>query len=394
MRCNRIVNIGGEQSWWYTVVVMSRSNRRRPKIIASRTSSTSSLSFTSTTADIRSELLQHTLMSLNCTMSARRCCTVLNTSSPVVARSHLRTRPRALYPSSPSSRSLNQTHHRRRDGDNSKIDTTPSGTTTLESTGPAIQRFASALRDRSSATAAATEPYAAYGTTEKMYKSCAAAGDYILSPGGAAFVSSSPSSSSPPAQNTTGERPEPLKTSTGEDVCYPLDLEGWHTTYSLPPTFSTWAQLTFLHLHILQLRIRCFPPHHARRWSQNLLDHFFYAAEERMDALHGISMRGVRTKYLKDLFEQRRGAEISYDEGLVKGDAVLAAAVWRNVFQARGDVDARALAEITGWIRRAARGLAKLSDAEFASARWRFGVPWEGREAVERESEGIKRTPE
>ncbi|KAF2150715.1 ubiquinol-cytochrome C chaperone, partial [Myriangium duriaei CBS 260.36] len=146
----------------------------------------------------------------------------------------------------------------------------------------------------------------------------------------------------------------------------------WHATYGLPPTFSTWAQLTFLHLHVLQLRIRQFPAGHSRAWTQQLLDHFFYGAEEKMASVHKLEMRGVRAKYLKDLFEQWRGAEISYDEGIVKGDAVLAAAVWRNLFQGREDTDVVKVAEVVGWMRRAARGLAGLSDAEFASGRWKF----------------------
>lgn len=37
---------------------------------------------------------------------------------------------------------------------------------------------------------------------------------------------------------------------------------------------------------------------------------------------------------MKDMLEQYRGSVAAYDEGLVSGDAVLAAAIWRNVFGA------------------------------------------------------------
>ena len=71
-----------------------------------------------------------------------------------------------------------------------------------------------------------------------------------------------------------------------------------------------------------------------------------------MDTLHSITARGVRSKYLKDLFLQWRGVLVSYDEGLVKGDAVLASAVWRNVFGGREDADPVRLAMVVAWLRR------------------------------------------
>jgi cytochrome b pre-mRNA-processing protein 3 len=35
---------------------------------------------------------------------------------------------------------------------------------------------------------------------------------------------------------------------------------------------------------------------------------------------------------MKDVLEQYHGSISAYDEGLIKGDAVLAAAIWRNIF--------------------------------------------------------------
>lgn len=56
---------------------------------------------------------------------------------------------------------------------------------------------------------------------------------------------------------------------------------------------------------------------------------------------------------------------MSYDEGLAKGDAVLAAAVWRNVYKSRKDVDIRHVAAIVSWIRRVAWTLNQINDATF-----------------------------
>lgn len=106
-----------------------------------------------------------------------------------------------------------------------------------------------------------------------------------------------------------------------------------------------------LHLYLVYARLRNQPLDSARSWQKQLTDHFFFDAEERMDLVHGISSRGLRHRYLKDLFIQWRGVIAAYDEGVVKGDAILAAAVWRNVYKAREDVDVRKLAAITSWMR-------------------------------------------
>ncbi|KAF4553463.1 Ubiquinol-cytochrome C chaperone-like protein [Elsinoe fawcettii] len=255
---------------------------------------------------------------------------------------------------------------------------------------PSLQKFASTLR-KQGPIGGATAPYAAYGTTESLFKSCSLAGDYSGS-----APSSSPDATSPgaPLPSTSpynkSALPEPLKTSAGEDIFYPATTTTWHYAYSLPPTFSTWSQLTILHLYLLQLRLRMFPAEHERKWTQQLLDHFFYAAEEKMDSMHQITSKGIRSRYLKDMYDTYRGNVLSYDEGIVKGDAVLGAAVWRNVFGGKGDVDAVALAEIVGWVRRCADSLGKMGDEEFVSGKWSFGAPWKGRAQVEREAEGMR----
>ena len=85
-------------------------------------------------------------------------------------------------------------------------------------------------------------------------------------------------------------------------------------------------------------------------------------AEDRMISHHNISARSVRNKYLKDFFLQWRGLQAGYDEGLIKGDAVLAAAVWRNVFQAREDVDWRGIGDVVSYVRGCVKALEQLPD--------------------------------
>lgn len=90
---------------------------------------------------------------------------------------------------------------------------------------------------------------------------------------------------------------------------------------------------------------------------------------------HNMHARGTRNKYLKDLFIQWRGLLAAYDEGVVKGDAVLASAIWRNVFKADENVDARGVAAIVSYMRRALRGLDALPDTDIAAGRIAFGSP-------------------
>ena len=151
----------------------------------------------------------------------------------------------------------------------------------------------------------------------------------------------------------------------------------------LRPTFVNWAQITFLHMYLILVRLRCFPPNQFPLYSQHLLDHFFHMAEDRMISHHNISARSVRNKYLKDYFLQWRGLQAGYDEGLVKGDAVLAAAVWRNVFQAKEDVDWRGVGDVVSYIRGCIKALEQIPDDVVVSGGGvAFGDPLSERGAV------------
>lgn len=147
------------------------------------------------------------------------------------------------------------------------------------------------------------------------------------------------------------------------------------TEAGLKPTFSTWSQVTMLHMYLLAVRLRCFPAQSEKPWQQHLLDHFFHDAENRMTIYHNMHASGTRSKYLKDLFIQWRGLLAAYDEGLVKGDAVLAAAIWRNVFKASEDVDIKVLGQIVSYMRRALKGLDTLPDERISQATLEFGSP-------------------
>ncbi|KAH7348700.1 ubiquinol-cytochrome C chaperone-domain-containing protein [Rhexocercosporidium sp. MPI-PUGE-AT-0058] len=203
-------------------------------------------------------------------------------------------------------------------------------------------------------TGKATETYTAYGATEMLYRECAQQADYSIT-------------------QVPDSEVETPKTGDGEDLGIG---EGWWLSEAgLKPTFSTWSQVTMLHMYLLAVRLRCFPAQSEKPWQQHLLDHFFHDAENRMMIYHNMHASGTRSKYLKDLFIQWRGLLVAYDEGLVKGDAVLAAAVWRNVFKANEDVDIKALGQIVSYMRRALKGLDSLPDERISQATLEFGSP-------------------
>jgi cytochrome b pre-mRNA-processing protein 3 len=129
----------------------------------------------------------------------------------------------------------------------------------------------------------------------------------------------------------------------------------------------------FVHMWLLTVRFRCFPNEYVKQWDQHLLDHFFFAAEDRMATWHRMSSRSVRNRYLKDLWTQWRGVILSYDEGLVKGDAVLAAAVWRNLYNANDNVDLADLATITGYMLQELRTLGDVHDEMVTNGKIKFG---------------------
>lgn len=174
----------------------------------------------------------------------------------------------------------------------------------------------------------------------------------------------------------------PPKNARQEDVGIPENLSKdswWFKELGLEPTFSVWSQVCFLHMYIVTVKLRTLETQKIfLDYQRYLLEHFSNAAEDKMALLHGMSARGVRNKYLKDLFIQWRGLLYAYDQGLVAGDAVLAGAVWRNLWKADEDVDWTKVAMVVGFIRRSIAGLADADVQEMTSGLKDSDAFWEG----------------
>ena len=205
------------------------------------------------------------------------------------------------------------------------------------------------------------ETYITYGVTESLFKTCSAQAEYDISKSQRA----SPISGAGPPKTAGGEDlgiptessrnswwlNETGSTSTASSESDAYDAS---TSLALPPTFSTWSQVTYLHMYLLAVRIRALPSSTTvTNYNRYLLDHFSHSAEDKMILLHYITARGIRNRYLKDLFLQWRGILAAYDEGLVKGDAVLGSAVWRNLWKGQEDVDWVKVSMVVGYMRTA-----------------------------------------
>ncbi|KAL4937461.1 hypothetical protein BDV06DRAFT_215886 [Aspergillus oleicola] len=230
--------------------------------------------------------------------------------------------------------------------------------TNLQSSRPASQlssRLAKAMLPRRDG---AAETYVAYGMTRALFEACARSADYTI----------------PQLKEKDGKAP---KTEAGEDLG--VGEGWWYQGLGLIPTFSTWSQITFLNMYLLTVRLRALPSHESfQTYSRHLIDHFSHDAEHRMDSLHGLTSRTIRNKFLKDLFIQWRGVLAAYDEGLIKGDAVLGAAVWRNLWKASHtgtngqEIEWEKVARVVAYMRRVTSELARMSESEIVAS---LGTP-------------------
>ncbi|KAH7886797.1 hypothetical protein F5I97DRAFT_1793028, partial [Phlebopus sp. FC_14] len=172
----------------------------------------------------------------------------------------------------------------------------------------------------------------------------------------------------------------------------------WKNECALPPTFQSWFTVTNLHVWLLTVRLRALPAPHGINHIQGLIDHFFQDVEERVrfvlqpgilpprsksartpspnpdsrpsevnyvspypySSFYAFSSplppphtfpsptayakaekrarapERLVTRQMKIFKEQWAGLGMSMDLGLIRGDAEMAAAVWRNLLGARG----------------------------------------------------------
>lgn len=129
-----------------------------------------------------------------------------------------------------------------------------------------------------------------------------------------------------------------------------LEADFWYGECGLPRTYQTWFQITNLHIHLLIARFRMLvPAKKANSYSQEIINHFFIDAESRMRLRFGVQTSRLVKGYMRDMHTQQRGAILGLDDALARSyvsdtarentadaDAILATAIWRNIWGAGG----------------------------------------------------------
>ncbi|KAF9447481.1 hypothetical protein P691DRAFT_802269, partial [Macrolepiota fuliginosa MF-IS2] len=153
------------------------------------------------------------------------------------------------------------------------------------------------------------------------------------------------------------------------------EAEKWFLKLTALPGYGSpkrlTARLTDLHIWLLTVRLRALPKEHGRHYIQALIDHYFIGVEDRIRAVlqppnkptrpytfaspfyanpnvatpdnaaipakpKGRAPDRIANRQMKIFKEQWVGLGLSFDLALIKGDAEMAAAVWRNLLGGRG----------------------------------------------------------
>lgn len=146
-----------------------------------------------------------------------------------------------------------------------------------------------------------------------------------------------------------------------------------------------WFALTVLHAWMLLVRLRS-DEQQGQALSQEIFNHFWADLERRL--CEDVENPFVLGRYQKDAFQRYHGTVIALDEGLAKGDTVLAGAVFRNILShgAEEAVDGRTTARVLEYIHRSLKILDLNKEEDLRSGFVSFGtVP------VRFGAEGVKR---
>ncbi|KAJ2236796.1 Serine carboxypeptidase 3 [Coemansia sp. RSA 485] len=148
---------------------------------------------------------------------------------------------------------------------------------------------------------------------------------------------------------------------------YPDFGSFWVNECQLPETFQTWFSTTSLYVWMVMVRIRADPD--AKHYNQGLVDAFFRDTEAKIRK-SGVKSGRIVNDTLKDLVSSFKGTVMSLDEGFARSDAVLAAAIWRNIVPA--DEAIVQVDMVTSYVRRQLQRLEKCQISDIASGSFVF----------------------
>lgn len=146
------------------------------------------------------------------------------------------------------------------------------------------------------------------------------------------------------------------------DRLNPRLLDFFYATCNVPQNFQTWFAITQLHLWMTQTRFRAEEGKSTQMMINSLIDHLTTDIEIKL-LNSGITNSRIYERYLKDLISFHYGCVLAYDEGFDTNDAILASAIWRNIYTMNEDVRPVQLENMVGYVRQQMSNLYK-QDAE------------------------------
>ncbi len=151
--------------------------------------------------------------------------------------------------------------------------------------------------------------------------------------------------------------------------------EFWYKSCDLPPSFTTWFQITQLHIWMIMVRMRAMDKDVGQHYQQQITNHFFNDAEARLRVVYMIKDGRIIQTYMKDLLLQWRGSNAAYDEALCKEDSVLAMALWRNMYGGGANTPLSCLASMAAYVRNNVAVLEQLTDQQVLHGKIDFEKP-------------------
>lgn len=149
----------------------------------------------------------------------------------------------------------------------------------------------------------------------------------------------------------------------------------YYERLGMPQTFFQWYQITSLHVWMLYVRMRAMPRKYCREYQRKLINGIFDDIDYQLREVIRINSDRTVNKYKKQFNEQLRGSIFSYDEAFLGGDKLLAAALWRNLFEQSSVVDETVLEQLVHYVRAQLYVLDRMSDFDFAAGRFTFLDP-------------------
>jgi hypothetical protein len=139
-----------------------------------------------------------------------------------------------------------------------------------------------------------------------------------------------------------------------------VEAMSWESL-DLPDTFNTWFQLTVLHIWMIIVRCRSLAvedPRGVTLLETQLASLFWEEVEQEIMLIGETSNPLIVGKNRNLMLKYYMGALVAYDESILDGDAILADAIWRNIFgQDRSITSLENIDKLVEYVRRETHNL-------------------------------------